>query len=210
MNRFVQHFGGIDRSQHHQVHSPQPVRLSGPPAGQVARAARRHGCVRHEGHQRPVRHHPGTQGRSPDRVDPGRKARRTSTSPRTTSSSSPTALRSKTPPGGTTTPRPSGTGTSRRAASGRCGATSPPRTPPSVGPTSSAPTPTRPAMSRHASSPSTTRFRPTSSGSASATRSSSTVEPHHRRLGDRARFQLDACRGTSSATRTSGTSRRTS
>ena len=74
-----------------------------------------------------------------------------STSPRTTSSSLPTAPRSKTPRGGTTTPRPSGTGTSRRAASGRCGATSPPRTPPSVGPTSSVPTPTRPAMCRHAS-----------------------------------------------------------
>ena len=79
--------------------------------------------------------------------------------------------------GGTTTPQPSGLGTSRRAASGRCGATSPPRTPPSAAPTSSVPTPTRAAMSRHASSPSTTRFRSTTSGSASATRTVSTGVP---------------------------------
>jgi oleate hydratase len=50
----------------------------------------------------------------------------------------------------TTTRRPSGTGRSARAASGRCGATSPPRTRTSADRTSSAPTPTGAAMCRRA------------------------------------------------------------
>ena len=196
-------------SQHHQVHPPQPVRLPGPAAGQVARGEGRQLRLRHEGHQRRLRHHAEAQGRQPDRVSSRAASTAGSTSPRTSSCSSPTAPRSRTPPGATTRPRPSGTGTSRRAASGRCGAISPRRTPPSATPTSSAPRPTRPAMCRRASGPSTTRFRPTSSGSASATRTGTTGGPITGGLVT-VRDSNWMMTSTSSAIRTSGTRRRTS
>ena len=77
MNRFVQHFGGMtDLSTIKFTRLNQFDSLVLPLVKWLERA-RRHPCVRHEGHQRRVRHHPGTQGRSPDRVDSRRKARRT-------------------------------------------------------------------------------------------------------------------------------------
>ena len=77
MQRFIQHFGGMEDlstikftrlNQYDSLILPLVKWLE--QQGVTIR-------VRHEGHQRRVRHHPGTQGRSPDRVDPGRKARRT-------------------------------------------------------------------------------------------------------------------------------------
>ena len=109
MNRFVHLFGGFADLSMRQVDPPEPVRLPGPPAAHLARAARRHDRVRHAGHQRPVRHRPGAQGGAPHRMAARRTSAAASTSPRTTSSSSPTAPPSRAPRGGTTTPRPSGT-----------------------------------------------------------------------------------------------------
>ena len=77
MQRFVQHFGGMaDLSTIKFTRLNQYDSLILP----LVKWLEQQGVtirVRHEGHQRRVRHHPGTQDRAPDRVDPGRKARRT-------------------------------------------------------------------------------------------------------------------------------------
>ena len=177
-------------SQHHQVHTPQPVRLSGPPASQVARAARRHDCVRHEGHQRRVRHHPGTQGRSPDRVDPGRKARRTRRHQERLRPHHQWLCGRKHLLGGPPHPGQVELGTSRRVASGRCGATSPPRTPPSVNPDKFC------AHTEETSLYFGMHQNPRRQDSAvhradlQARLVQSRGEAHHRRPGDHTRFQL--------------------
>ena len=162
-------------SQRHQVHPLQPVRVLRPPAGQMARGARRHDRVRHAGHQRPVRHHrPSARSLAASNGCDAEQRGGVDVTENDLVFITNGSPVENTRVGGSPHPRHVGHARSGRAASGRCGATSPRRTRPSAGPTSSAPTPTRAAMSRlHRTLDD--KVPPYIERSASATRSRSTA-----------------------------------